>query len=235
MAKTVEEQKGRIIAYKDFDLLKFKLTQKGSIISYRVKGISDHVKGETLTSEPHPDLTDKLDELKLYMATRIGYMGGWDFARDNIKDDHERLQKAIDGFNNAKENFKVTGVIYINKDEREAVQITGSLKCPDGGSSRLDVPYIYFGEDNSLDYADDVEQLVEEFKQEVYNYLILNKKHQSDVVDQAEGFDNEGGAQMDLITESQQADAPGGFDKNGERDFVPSDEQLKDIDVNEEE
>ena len=233
MAKTKEAQKGRLIPYEDFDLKDFTIGQNKVTVTYKVIGIQDRSFSVPVTTKPHPDMQEKLDQMKVYMATRMGCLTGWDFATDNIKDlDLNKL--ALDGLNDAISRFKATGIIYIDKDERNAVQIRGSVKCPEGGSSRLDVPLIYFDEENSLSYADEVKQIAEECKKEVYNFLILNKKYQSDIEDQSEGFDNEGGAQMDLVTESEQADAPGGFDEKGERDFEPSQEQLDAI-SNEEE
>lgn len=232
--KDKEAQKGRLIPFKDFELTKFKVGQNSTVVTFNVVGVSDRDKTETIHAKPHPDLTTKMDELKLYMAERIGYMAGWNFARDHIKGNLDATKQAKAGFDEAKDNFKVTGVIWVKKDERVGVQITGSLKCPDGGSSRLDVPLIYLEdeEDGGLFYSEDVEAICDELIKEVYNLTILNKKYQSDVETEAKKAD-----QPDLfLTPEEQAN--GGFDENGERDFKPSKDQQEAIDrtdVNQEE
>lgn len=234
-SKTIKEQQGRIFPIDEFILKKFKVAANKVSITYQRVGEPTKTPTIELTDKPHPDLIEKMDQLKLYMAERIDYLDGWNFCRDNIRGEFEKTKEVIKRFNEAKDRFKVTGFINVDKDEREGVQITGSLKCKHGGSTRLDVPYIYFGEDDGFEHADDVEQICEEVTQEVYNFLILNKKYQTDVQDQSEGFDNNGGTQMDLIKQSEMESSESGLDDNGERDFVPSDDQIKEIDVDEEE
>lgn len=227
MGRTVEEQKGRILPREDFNLMKFKLTKDGAVITHHLAGTQPQDVTAVVDVKPHPDLQKAMDQLKLYMATRLGLLGGWDFAREHLKKNPNYLQKAIAGHESAKDVCNVNGLTFLGEGETAGVSITGSIKTPKSGSVGLAVPKITFGKED-LGYEEDVLQITKEITDEVYNYLILRKKEQTDVVDQSEGFDNTGGQMSidDGILEVSQSEIDS-FDENGERDFVPSEEQME--------
>lgn len=232
--KTIEEQQGRILPYEDFNLLKFKRTKAGVDVTHHLGGQNPQEQIAKVEVGPHPDLQEKMNQLQLYASTRIGLLEGWDFSREHLKKNPNCLQKAIQGHKDALSRFKVNGITFVGEGETYGVCITGSVAPQKGGSFGLSVPKITFSK-TELGYEEDVEQICEEIKVEVYNYLILRKKEQTNIEDQAEGFDNEGefnhqfSIDDGLIEpeETEQKDKDG-FDENGERDFVPSEEQLQD-------
>jgi hypothetical protein len=223
-----EEQKGRIMPREDFKLTKFKLNKDGVTITHHVNGVTSADITAIVEAEPHPDLISKMDQLKLFMASRLGLLSGWDFARDNLKKNPNALTRAIQGHKDIVKMMNVNGLTFVGSGETYGVMITGSIKVPIKGSTGLSVPKISFDGGNELGYEDDVEQICEEITDEIYNYLILRKKGQTNIEDQSEGFDNDGGLvadTIDMFKEEPKMDGDG-FDEKGERDFVPNPEQL---------
>jgi len=192
MSKSKEEQKGRIMPREDFRLTKFKLTKDGVTITHHVNGITPADITAVCEAKPHPDFVEAVDKLKLYFATRLGLLEGWDFAREHLKKNPNYLQKAIEGHKRAIDRMNVGGFQFQGSGDTFGVSFTGSIGVPIKGSTGLTVPKITFSDD-ALGYEDEVCELCEEITDEVYNYLILRKKAQTDVEDQAEGFDNDGG------------------------------------------
>jgi hypothetical protein len=231
--KTKEEQKGRIMPREEFNLQKFKVTKDGLLITHHVNGLNPTDITANVEVKPHPDLKLKMDELKVYMATRLGLLEGWDFARDNLKKNPNYLQNAIAGHKTAKGRCNVNGLTFLGSGETFGVSITGSISTPTNGSVGLAVPKISF-ESDVLGYEEEVEQICNEITDEVYSYLILRKKEQTNIEDQSEGFDNDGKVDgvIDMFKEEPKMDDQE-FDENGERPFVPNPEQLNEDDSEE--
>lgn len=190
--KSKEEQQGRIMPLKDFRLEKFKLTKEGVNITHYLNGTDPQTVSVAVESTPHPDLINKMDELRLYMATRLGLLLGWDFARDKCRGDLDVLQEAKNGHQQAVDRMNVNGLTFKGEGDTYGVCITGSVKTPHNGSVGLSTPKISFNTD-VLGYEQEVVEICDEIKEEIYNYLILKKKEQTNIEDQAEGFDNDGG------------------------------------------
>ena len=178
--KTKEVQQTRKLEYKFFDLQKFKVTKKGVDITHLETG----EEGGKITKEgkahPHPDLKTKMDELKLYMAARLGLLVGWDYSRQHLKSADDVLQGAIDGHNESVENCNVNGLTFVGEGDTVGVLITGSIKVPNGGSTGLAVPKITFSSDK-LGYETEVEEICEDIKKEIYAYRYQHKKAQLDI------------------------------------------------------
>lgn len=182
--KAKEEQQGRILEYQHFDLAKFKVTDKGVDVSHYDR-LSNSGKNTLEGKEtPHPDLQNALDKLSLYMAQRLGLLDGWDFSRDQLRGDLEKLQMAKQGHEEMVKRCHLNGFTYVGDGETRGVQFTGNVKLKDGGSVGLAVGKITFGKD-VLGYEDDVEQLCEDVKVEVYAYRFQSKKAQLDVETEA--------------------------------------------------
>lgn len=189
-SKSKEQQQQRRVEYQYFELRKFKVTSKGVDVTHVEKGGDT---GEVSTSGivvAHPDLKTKMDTLKLYMATRLGLLMGWDYARETLKlKDGDALQLAIDGHQEAVERCNIGGLTFVGEGETYGVQITGSLKTPHNGSIGLAVPKITFGKE-TLGYEVEVEEICEEIKKEVYAYRFQHKKAQLDIETEIEKDQN---------------------------------------------
>lgn len=233
--KTKEEQQGRNMPREEFKLLKFKVAKEGLTITHHVNGTTPADITAVVNSNPHPDLKESMDKLQLYMATRLGLLSGWDFAREHLKKNPNYLQKAIQGHKDVVKMMNVNGLTFVGSGETYGVMITGSIGVPVKGSAGLSVPKIGF-DANDLGYEEEVNEICKEITDEVYKYLILRKKEQTNIEDQADGFNNDGGVDektLDMFEEKPADWVPGdenndgSFDENGERDFVPDPEQLK--------
>lgn len=211
MGRTVEEQQGRILPREDFNLISFKINSKGDgiFIKHHLGGTDPQTQTNDVDVKPHPDLKTTIDQLKVYMATSLGLVEGWDFSREHLKKNPNYLQKAIQGHKDAVSRCNINGFSYQGDGETAGVQITGSIKTPTGGSIGMAVPKISFEKDTH-GFEDEVKEICKEIEDEVYNYLILKKKEQASVEDQAEGFDNVGGfsdpAQTSILDAQDQAD-----------------------------
>lgn len=231
MTKTIEDQKGRIMPREDFNLLKFKIGKDSVTITHHLNGLNPSDITAVVNVKPHPDLQESMDQLKVYMATRLGLLEGWDFAREHCKKNQKSLTQAIEGHNLAKESCNVGGLTFLGSGETYGVSITGSIKTPKNGSVGLAVPKITF-ESDVLGYEDDVFEICKEITDEVYKYLILRKKEQTNIEDQSEGFDNEGGV-VDISQGvlDMSSDGRGAFDENGEREFIPDPDQFENLET----
>lgn len=193
---STEEQKGRILPRKDFHLTKFKLTNSGIVITHHLGGVEPQTQTNDCEATPHPDLINAMKELRLYMATRLGFLEAWDFAREHTRSDSDILRKAMDGHQATIERMNVNGITYKGEGDTLGVQITGSFKTPFKGSVGLAVPKINM-ESEELGYEEEVFEICDKITDEVYNYLILKKKEQTNIEDQAKGFDNDGQLSID--------------------------------------
>lgn len=187
--KPHDAQRRRTIEYQEFDLIKFKITKDGVDVTHHESGDDPGGNTKTGESQPHPDLKKKMDELKLYMATRLGLLQGWDFSSENLKGDLDLLKIALDGHKETVGRCNVNGLTFMGEGETYGVSITGSLAVPNGGSFRLAVPKITFGSDK-LGYEQEVQEICEKIKSEVYQYRFQSKKLQLDVNTEIEKVEN---------------------------------------------
>lgn len=179
-SKTKDKQQRRILEYKHFNLIKVKITKDGVNVHHHENfedPIDQNTSGEY---QPHPDLLKQIDRLKLYMATRLGLLQGWDYSREHLKADKTKLQQIIMMHEEVIERMKPSGIQYVGEGETAGILITGSILVPHGGSTGLTIPKIPFGK-TVLGYEDDVEEICEDIKKEVYAYRFQSKKHQLDI------------------------------------------------------
>lgn len=189
--KDKAEQQRRVLEYQHFDMVKFKVADERATVKFYEFGNEHTVSPK---EHVHPDLTNKLNELKLYMATSIGLLSGWDFARDKIKKDPDALKMAIEGHKETVNRCKPNGFGFVGEGETRGVAFTGSIKSPFAGQTGLSFPKITFGKE-VFGIEQEVEQLCEEIKAEIYAYLFQSKK-----------------AQLDIETEAEKAESMGMFD-----------------------
>lgn len=188
--RTAESQKGRILEYKHFDLLKLKMNKKDAYIQHQVSGTEGGTFVMTDGQTPHPDLQKSLDGLKKIMARRLGLLEGTDVAREIAKGDLSKYETAMNKEKEIIERCNVNGLTFTGSGDKFGVMITGSILLPFGGSCGLAVSRIVFGED-VLGYEDEVEELCEEVKKEAYAYRFQNKKAQLDLEFEAEKAEKE--------------------------------------------
>lgn len=224
--KTKEEQQGRILEYHDFDLIKFKVSAKGVEITHHEGGLNPIIQTTSSEHAPHPELKEKMDQLQLYMAQILGLLDGWDYSRANIKfkDSEEALKGAKSGHDEAVSRCSIGGLVFLGEGETMGVKITGSIKTPKAGSVGLSTPKITF-ESEKLGVEEEVAEICEEIKKEVYAYRFQGKKHQTDIETEIAKQEN-----PDLFVEP--GDQKNGFDENGEKPF-DVDGALKDIEEEE--
>lgn len=204
MSNTKDKQQGRILPREDFNLEKFKFTKEGVNIKHHLGGLEPQTQTNDCDWKPHPDLINVVNQLKLYMASRLGLLRGWDFSREHTKKDLSILEKAVQGHKEAVGMCNVNGITLVGEGETAGVMITGSIKTPVSGSTGLAVPKITFGK-TDLGIEEEVEKICNEIEDEIYNYLILKKKEQANIEDQANGFDNNGG-QTSILDQEQTED-----------------------------
>lgn len=191
MAKSKQEQQGRILPYKDFKLKKFKIVDAGVDVVHIEEGKTGGEVTKKGKAAPHPDLQKACNELRIFMADRLGVLRGWDYARDHLRGDAEALEVAIKKHQEARESCSVSGLSFSGEGDLEGVIITGSIKLPDGGAVGLALPKISFASDK-LGYEDEIIDICEEIKKEVYAYRFLNKYAQLDLEDEIDKVEAEG-------------------------------------------
>jgi hypothetical protein len=136
----------------------FDLTQKNELFSVE----SD--------SQPHDDLVEKLNELKSVFAESLGLLSGWNFARENVRKNEERLKEAIRLYNEEIIRCKVSGVTITDK----GVKISGSLVCEEG-TVGLPSPLIKF-ENEESEIGVTAKAIVEGLQVEVWKFIYGGKR-----------------------------------------------------------
>lgn len=175
---------GRKLEYQNFDLVKMKVNKDGLYLEYFEKGGQNDKYVVTCLGVAHPDLTDALDELKEIAAKRLCLVEGWDFAREELRSDLDKLSEAKKGYDAEIDRFKVSGIVYVGKDGLRGIKITGSLKCGTA-SVGMAIPNITFASEK-LGYEQEVEEICERIKKETWCYHFKNKRAQQDLLDQVE-------------------------------------------------
>lgn len=196
--KTKEEQQRRVMPLAAFDLVKCKITKDGVLVIHQEHGTEAGTNQKDGDYLPHPDLQKALDALKLYMATRLGMLEGWDYCREHLLKDAEALEGAMAGHKTAIERCQVNGITIMGEGDTRGVKISGYLKTNKGDGTGLSVPKITFNEEK-LGYEAEVAEICELITAEVYKYRFQAKK-----------------LQLDIVTEAQKAEEAGMFPEEGE-------------------
>lgn len=156
---------------KNFDIRSLKLNAKGNpSISWFDLTQTNDLLSVNSDSEPHEDLIENLDEFRVVIAETLGLLSGWDFARDNVKKNDEKLAEAIRSYNEQIQRCKISGVTITDK----GVKISGSLIC-DGASVSITTPLVRFeSDDNDLGLV--VKSIVETLTVEVWKFIYGGKR-----------------------------------------------------------
>lgn len=156
---------------KDFELRHLKLNSKGGIaIDWFDLNHKNDLLSVDSDSAPHEDLTSKLDELKSILAESLGLLSGWDFARENNRNNEEKLKEAIRSYNEEINRCNVSGFTLTEK----GIKIIGSLNCS-GVKIGLTSPLVKFENDDS-DTGERTKLIVEGVIKEVYSFIYSGKR-----------------------------------------------------------
>lgn len=188
--KTIDEQQKRQLEYKHFDLRKIKMQKKGADVDHHEGGADAGIVTKIGETAPHPDLQTALDELKPFMARRLGLLEGIDIATEMAKGDLHALKPVLEKRKEIQNRCNVNGLTFVGSGDKYGVMITGSILLPINGSVGLGVKQITFGSD-VLGYEEEVEEICERIKKEVYAYRFQNKKAQLDIEFEAEKIEAE--------------------------------------------
>lgn len=191
-SRTTEEQKGRIVEYKNFDLKSVKInSHKGLDLVYYNLLEPNQTEEPKSKNLPHPDLIEKLNQARLYYAEKLGLLEGWDFAREKCRKDSEALKLAKEGHQSVLDRITMKSMTISGEGETLGVTFSAYVKYPKkGGSGISSGKFSLHGEG---EHVDDLKQIVEEIKEEVYAYRFQNKKAQQDIESQAKEAEENGG------------------------------------------
>lgn len=175
------------VSYENFDLKKVKVNSDGVMFSYEERGGKGY--DAKIPSAPHPDLTKAIDQLKYYMAMRLNLIQPLEDVQELVGQNKEAHAKVDELIAEQTERCNVSGISFVGSGSLYGVKITGSLKC-NGGVVGMATPNIIF-ESDKLGYEEDVMDICENIKKEVYYMEFKNKKAQLDLMDQAEEMEKE--------------------------------------------
>lgn len=200
MTKTKEKQQGRLMPQKNFLLLGFKANLKGVSGTYydvdernrEMRFADDH--------EPHHDLLNTMANLRTYVAQKVGLLAPWDFAREHLKGNADALKLAIQGHEDTINSITITGVAFVGEGDKKGVDIKFYLKFLHGNGKGMNSGKITFNPGvQELGYEDEVEEICEEIRKEVYNYTVIKKKAQLDIETEADKAED-----PDMFTSAQE-------------------------------
>lgn len=169
---------------KDFNLSKVKLLPKGGIkVNYQitqvVEGESSLIdRDETCTRDIHPDLAGLFEDLRVIVARAFNItsfltllesdeMQLTDGAKKVARDFADELIAKID----------VRGVSWSGTDESVGVVVTAVFETPNGLKTCINTPRIKLSQ-ISFGFEEELEQICEQIKSEVYAYLFNGKQAQ---------------------------------------------------------
>jgi hypothetical protein len=171
----MNDQQKRVIPYSDFDMVSVKYSPKtGLDVVYFNKATGRRENPSDDKHKPHPDLLEALKALAPHVAHILGLQDGWDYARENLKDNSDLLRGAMSGANEADGRFTVSGIRFAGSGKNASVKITGSLKCKTGAVGMAS-PLINF-QSNAMAIEQTIQALCEKVKEEVFNFVITGKE-----------------------------------------------------------
>lgn len=179
-------EKIRFVNYEDFVLNKLTYNEKKQLLvvdwEERTGSKDGHL--DTPKETPHPDLLTALDALKPHLARVLGLQKGWDFAREEFREDPDNLKRALSGVKDADNSVKVIGITILGEGETEGVKIEGFLSCLNG-QMKVNCPVIRFRSE-AMAIEGTVEKLIEAVRVEAYAFLHQKKRKQYTLEEQEE-------------------------------------------------
>ena len=169
---------------KDFNLSKVKLLSKGGIkVNYQITQVVDGEsslidRDETCTRDIHPDLNGLFEDLRNIVA-RVFNITSFLTLCESQEMDMDSAQQAL-ARSYAEElvnNIDVRGVSWSGTEDNVGVVITAVFETPNGLKTCLNTPRIKLAQ-ISFGFEEELEQICEQIKSEVYAYLFNGKQAQ---------------------------------------------------------
>ena len=169
---------------KDFNLSKVKLLPKGGIkanyqITQVVDGESSLIdRNETCTRDIHPDLARLLEDLRVIVARAFNITSFLTLLEsDEMQLTDASKKVARDFADEIIAKVEVRGVSWSGTDESVGVVVTAVFETPNGLKSCINTPRIKLAQ-ISFGFEEELEQICEQIKSEVYAYLFNGKQAQ---------------------------------------------------------
>jgi hypothetical protein len=175
---------GKVVSVKDFELHKVKFNaKKGLDIEFFDKSQPNELWSVSSDGQPNQDYLDGINSLKEVFAYSLGLSGGWDFAREHNRKDHELLKKAQLFWKQEIDRCIVNGITVIGSDENDdkGIKIAGSLKT-DLGVVGLPSPIVRWDDsfNNSVDeivmIGDLAEIAFKKIQEQVWLFIFKGKR-----------------------------------------------------------
>jgi len=177
----------------NFTLSKVKIVKNGGLdVTYREtkkdKGITDTIDLNIKnTVNPHPDLVNKINELKEYLAKCLGMDTMLSLSKSKGLDaNHQKAFKEVvvlieNAHNEQMKKIAITGVsingVIENDKDKRSVVISGTQLMDNNAKIALNSPRIKLNTDQ-FKFEADVQELINELSDEVSAYLFDGKKAQ---------------------------------------------------------
>jgi|SRR3972149_1800566 len=172
-----------------FKLEKVKLISGGGMaVKFQVEeviGAESYRSGQDITSskEPHPDLTDRLRQLREMVAQVFCYsIVKTIVSKDQFKAD--KAQKAIidDYFETMVARVNVTGFSVSGEENKRGVVITSTFTVDNNQKVAMNTPRILLSAE-SRGFEEQLSNLVDDIEAEVYAFVYENKVANPEIFD----------------------------------------------------
>lgn len=188
---------GYIPKENDFNLSKVKLSKSGGIqVEYQltqVVGEETSVvdRTETCTRDVHPDLLALFEDLRIIVGRTFGITSFLTLVEsDDFKLTEAKKMQAREFADGLLQKIEVRGVSWSGSDESVGVVITAIFETTNGLKSAINTPRIKLAQ-ISFGFEEELEQITDSIKAEVYAYLFKGKQAQLSLFG-GEGSEEEG-------------------------------------------
>ena len=182
---------------KDFNLSKVKLLPKGGLCAeYQVTVIVDGEnslidRNETCTRDVHPDLLGLFDDLRNIVGRVFNITSFLSLLEsDDFKLTESKKALARSFADELLQKIEVRGVAWSGTGDNAGVVITSVYETPNGLKTCINTPRMKMAT-ISFGFEEELEQIVEQIKNEVYAYLFNGKQAQMSLFGQPEADDTE--------------------------------------------
>ena len=182
---------------KDFNLSKVKLLPKGGLCAeYQVTVIVDGEnslidRNETCTRDVHPDLLGLFDDLRNIVGRVFNITSFLSLLEsDDFKLTESKKALARSFADELLQKIEVRGVAWSGTGDNAGVVITSVYETPNGLKTCINTPRMKMAT-ISFGFEEELEQIVEQIKKEVYAYLFNGKQAQMSLFGQPEADDTE--------------------------------------------
>lgn len=193
---------------KDFNLSKVKLLPKGGIqaeyqVTVNVDGENSLIdRNETCTRDVHPDLLGLFEDLRNIVGRVFNITSFLTLLESDeftLSDAQKALARSF--ADQIVEKIEVRGVAWSGTGDNVGVVITSVFETPNGLKTCINTPRIKMAT-ISFGFEEELEQIVERIKTEVYAYLFKGKQAQLSL------FGENVPATADTTTEDPDEDMP---------------------------